>query len=69
MQALYGYNRSELECEEDVMYCHYKYPKMLLAEFGMEKPNYWLDVAYLFVVFVALRSVTFLTLRRKLSMA
>lgn len=67
MQAIYGYNRGQLECPELSEYCHYKYPKMLLEDIGMGKPAFWLDVGYLFVVFVTLRYVTFFALRRQLA--
>ncbi|XP_019865848.1 ATP-binding cassette sub-family G member 1 isoform X2 [Aethina tumida] len=67
VQALYGYDRAPLTCPEDVEYCHYRFPKRLLEEFGMEKENFWVDVAYLIGNFIVLRVLAFCTLRNKLS--
>ncbi|XP_018563833.1 ATP-binding cassette sub-family G member 1 [Anoplophora glabripennis] len=67
MQAIYGYNRSHLECPEYSLYCHYSSPETLLTDIGMNKQNFWIDFVYLFSVFVGLRYITFFTLRRKLA--
>ncbi|KAG5899972.1 hypothetical protein JTB14_034542 [Gonioctena quinquepunctata] len=65
MQALYGYSRGPLHCSETEEYCRYISPELLLQDVGMDKPNYWIDVAYLTVTFVAFRTVAFCTLKRK----
>ncbi|CAH0560101.1 unnamed protein product [Brassicogethes aeneus] len=67
VQALYSFDRAPLTCPDDVEYCHYRFPKQILTEFGMEKDNYWVDVAYLLGNFVVLRLIAFCTLKKKLS--
>ncbi|KAJ8976168.1 hypothetical protein NQ317_002056 [Molorchus minor] len=69
MEAIYDFNRSPLVCPEEIEYCHYKSPEIILKDLGMDKKNYWVDVLYLLITFVLLRIVAFCTLRKKLSSA
>uniref|UniRef100_A0A0U9HYG8 Putative ABCG protein n=1 Tax=Chrysomela populi TaxID=154003 RepID=A0A0U9HYG8_CHRPP len=67
MQAIYGYDRPPLHCPEEVEFCLYVSPATLLKDIGMDRQNYWMDVAYLFSVVILFRIVAFFLLRRKLS--
>lgn len=67
MHALYGFDRAPLNCPYEADYCHITASEDLLKSMGMESPNYWLDVGYLFCSFIAFRTVAFITLRRKLA--
>lgn len=37
-QAIFGYNRTKLECEAD--YCHYRWPRKFLETLGIESTNF-----------------------------
>lgn len=66
MQAIYGYGRPKLFCPEDVDYCHYQSPNVLLKEIGMDKENYWIDMAYLCCAAIFFRTAAFCALKRRL---
>lgn len=66
VQAIYGRGREQLSCPEDVVYCHYKSPQVLLEEIGMAQSNYWFSVGMLVVFLFVLRTVAYCTLRNKL---
>lgn len=64
MIAVYGMDRPKLECNE--MYCHFRNPQKFLAEMSMDKAQYWIDVAALLGIFVALRVIAYFVLRWKI---
>lgn len=66
--ALYGFGREKLDCPEEVMYCHYRYPESILSELAMDKGSYWIDFGILLVNMVILRIVAYCTLKRKVNM-
>ncbi|KAK9870215.1 hypothetical protein WA026_006300 [Henosepilachna vigintioctopunctata] len=66
-QATYGYNRPPLPCPESVDYCIFNSPTELLKEIGMDKPNYWKDITFLFFNFMFMRILAFCTLKKTIS--
>ncbi|XP_065340095.1 ATP-binding cassette sub-family G member 1 [Cloeon dipterum] len=62
----YGFGRGTLECPMDD-YCHYKYPKALLAELSVNPDNYWLDFGILSGFLVVLRIISYWALKKKLN--
>ncbi|XP_066142212.1 ATP-binding cassette sub-family G member 4 [Euwallacea fornicatus] len=66
MVAIYGLNRSKLECKQD--YCHFKYPTTFLNEmsFKGDMLTYFIDITVLSGLFVFLRVVAYFVLRIKL---
>lgn len=66
MQAMYGYNRPDLICPNEEMYCHYTSPKTFLKFFGMDRQNYWIDIAYLIGVSVLVRITAYYAVKHKL---
>lgn len=65
-ESLYGFNRSELPCPAEEVYCQFNSPQTILKFFGMDKENYWVDVGYLFFMTVLMRSVAYFALKRKM---
>lgn len=66
VQAVYD-NRATLDCPEDIIYCHYRTPDVLLDEIGIKKGNFWYDILMMAVNFIVLKIVGFVTLRKKLA--
>lgn len=66
VQAVYGRGREALVCPEDVLYCHYKAPQVLLEEIGMEDGSYWFNIGILTTFLLVLRVLAFCTLKNKL---
>nr|CAD7452776.1 unnamed protein product [Timema tahoe] len=66
--ATYGNNRAALICPDEEVYCHFKHPKTLLQETGMEKANIWVAITGLVVFYIIFRSIFYFLLRRRLSM-
>lgn len=64
--AIYGLDRETLNCPTEVHYCHYKYPKKLLAEVGVPSDQFDNDVVILIFFVFILRIAAFLMLKRKL---
>ncbi|RZC34545.1 ABC2 membrane domain containing protein [Asbolus verrucosus] len=66
VQAVYGFSRGSIPCPEDVEYCHFTVPELILRELGMTNNTYWIDVAFLMSNILLLRLVAFCTLKRRL---
>ncbi|XP_046615200.1 ATP-binding cassette sub-family G member 4-like [Neodiprion virginianus] len=69
VQAVYGFNRGDLNCPEEAVYCHYRVPKTILNELAMTDGKYWVDIVFLSAHFVVLRIIGYCTLRRKLTVS
>lgn len=68
VQSVYGFNRAQLNCPQEAIYCHYKVPKTILTELAMTDGKYWLDIVLLVVHFVVFRIIAYCTLKRRLKM-
>ncbi|XP_058056884.1 ATP-binding cassette sub-family G member 1 [Anopheles bellator] len=64
----YDDNRADLRCPDDEMYCHYVKANTILRELGVASGNYLFNVVTLVVHFVAIKVVSFWTLKHKLKM-
>ena len=69
VHSVYGFNRPNLPCPttDDMEYCQYRIPKVVLKELAIADTNYWVNVGILVAHFVALRFIAYCTLRRKVS--
>lgn len=67
MQAMYGYNRPDLICPNEEVYCHYISPNSFLEYFSMERESFWTDIGYLFGVAILIRVATYYAVKRKLA--
>lgn len=63
--AIYGMNRPMLDCP--IGYCHYKYPEKFLTEISMRGDQFWNDVIALVITLFALRTLSYILLKWKLS--
>ncbi|XP_054261383.1 ATP-binding cassette sub-family G member 1-like [Macrosteles quadrilineatus] len=61
IQAVYGYNRTNLHCSEP--YCNFKSPVKFLREMDMEDANFTTDCAALLVFFLLLRILCYVVLK------
>ncbi|KAG5305787.1 ABCG1 protein, partial [Pseudoatta argentina] len=67
IQAIYGFQREAIPCPSNIDYCHLRMPSLILEELNMTKSIFWVDVIVLFAWFVVIRTVAYVTLKRKLS--
>ncbi|KYN14318.1 ATP-binding cassette sub-family G member 4 [Trachymyrmex cornetzi] len=67
IQAIYGFQREAVPCPSNIDYCHLRMPSLILEELSMTKSIFWIDVIVLFAWFVVIRTVAYVTLKRKLS--
>ena len=67
MSSIYGYDRPKLQCNE--AYCHFKDPRTILGELGLDEYVYWWNFWALLLYGVALRLLTYFVLRWKLRRA
>ncbi|KYM98650.1 ATP-binding cassette sub-family G member 1 [Cyphomyrmex costatus] len=67
IQAIYGFQREAIPCPSNVDYCHLRIPSLILEELKMTKSKFWIDVVILFAWFVVVRTMAYVTLKRKLS--
>ncbi|KAJ8922550.1 hypothetical protein NQ315_007580 [Exocentrus adspersus] len=63
--AVYGLDRGEIACPED-MYCHYKYPKKFLQDVAVRADQFDNDVIALILFLFVLRISAYVILRYKL---
>ncbi|CAK1601251.1 unnamed protein product [Parnassius mnemosyne] len=62
--AMYSYGRVPLNCPDDVLYCHMRFPNKIIEEFSMNPENYWVDIAVLLSEIIIVRVLAYYTLRR-----
>ncbi|KYQ53045.1 ATP-binding cassette sub-family G member 4 [Trachymyrmex zeteki] len=67
IQAIYGFQRETIPCPSNIDYCHLRTPSLILEELNMTKSIFWIDVVVLFAWFIVIRTVAYVTLKRKLS--
>ncbi|XP_074026119.1 ATP-binding cassette sub-family G member 4 isoform X2 [Leptinotarsa decemlineata] len=65
VEAVYGLNRTTLECPEDE-FCRYKYPKEFLEAIGVRADQFGNDVIALLIFLFVFRISSFVILRYKL---
>ncbi|XP_064650559.1 ATP-binding cassette sub-family G member 4-like isoform X2 [Lineus longissimus] len=61
LQAIYGFDRDPLSCEEE--YCHFSDGKDVLKELDVESSRFWLDFVVLCIFFILLRGGCYIVLR------
>lgn len=64
VQAIYGFNRTNLECSET--FCYYRNINKFLTHMDMIENKYWMDLSALGIWIVSLIALLFLTLKIKL---
>lgn len=64
--SFYGLNRTKLECPEEFLYCHYKEPKKILSEVGIEDINLLENVGLIIFVGCLMHILTYISLWIKL---
>jgi hypothetical protein len=62
--SVYSYNRTKIECPEDVTYCHLSSPEYILKLTGISGDSYWIDFGVLLFVYVFIRFVAYCTLKK-----
>ncbi|XP_069676331.1 ATP-binding cassette subfamily G member 4 [Periplaneta americana] len=67
MYAIYGNNRPMLTCPVEEQYCHFRSPKTLLMETGMENSNIWVSVIALIFYILVFKGFSYLLLRWRLT--
>ncbi|XP_003427452.1 ATP-binding cassette sub-family G member 1 [Nasonia vitripennis] len=70
VHSVYGFGRANLPCPtegDEISYCPYRIPGVVLQELAMADTNYWLNVGLLFGQLVLLRFLAYATLKRKVS--
>ncbi|XP_011701969.1 PREDICTED: ATP-binding cassette sub-family G member 1 [Wasmannia auropunctata] len=65
--AIYGFQRKAISCPSNIDYCHLRTPSLILEELRMHKSIFWIDAVILFVWFVVVRTVVYVSLKRRLS--
>ncbi|XP_018356652.1 PREDICTED: ATP-binding cassette sub-family G member 1-like [Trachymyrmex septentrionalis] len=64
--AMYGHGRQRLYCPPEEIYCHFSSPKEVLRIIGRETPpNFWLDLAALFVILFISKGTLYYLLRQR----
>ncbi|KYN06508.1 PREDICTED: ATP-binding cassette sub-family G member 1-like [Cyphomyrmex costatus] len=64
--AMYGHGRQRLYCPPEEVYCHFSSPKEILRIIGQETPpNFWFDLAALFVILFISKGILYYLLRQR----
>ncbi|XP_053980636.1 ATP-binding cassette sub-family G member 1-like [Hylaeus volcanicus] len=64
--ALYGFNRENLYCPPEEIFCEFRAPRQILLTMQMENVVFWVDVVALIVILVLLKILTYYLLRQRL---
>lgn len=67
MYAIYGNGRAMVPCPPEETYCHFRSPKTLLTETGLENSDIWIAVLGLTVYVVLFKTIFYFLLRWRLS--
>jgi hypothetical protein len=67
MYAVYGNGRPMVPCPPEETYCHFRSPKTLLLETGMENSNIWVAVLALTAYMILFKAMCYFLLRWRLS--
>lgn len=65
--AVYGFNRTELFCPEELEYCHYQDPKKILIEMEMVDVQLLSNISLIVFFWCLMNIATYLTLLIKLN--
>lgn len=65
--SVYGYGRAPLDCPDDMMYCHLRFPEKIMTEMGVEDGRFWIDFFAMFANLIIFRVLAFYALKRKIS--
>lgn len=65
--SVYGYQRDDLVCPEDVIYCDYKNPRYFVNLMGMAGVSFWVDIGVLLGMLAAMNLVGYYLLRQRMS--
>ncbi|XP_043485749.1 ATP-binding cassette sub-family G member 1 [Polistes fuscatus] len=68
VSAIYGMDRAILPCRknEELFYCHYKYPSKFLSDIAMKGDQFWTDVIALSIILMITRVCAFFLLKWKI---
>ncbi|KAF5292526.1 hypothetical protein FQR65_LT01672 [Abscondita terminalis] len=64
--SMYGLNRTKLDCPEEYLYCHYKEPKKILTEVGVDTINLVDNISLIILVGCLMHVLTYVSLWIKL---
>lgn len=69
--SVYGFGREKIPCPtgNQIKYCPYQTPSMLIKELSMDETHYWSNILILIANFMLVRLGAFFTLKRKLQSA
>lgn len=65
--SIYGLNRQDLYCPEEILYCHYKEPFKFLKEMDMVDVDLVSNISVIVVIWCIMNAATYLTLWLKLN--
>ncbi|XP_063701907.1 ATP-binding cassette sub-family G member 1 [Culicoides brevitarsis] len=67
LNAVYGYNRTDMYCPDNVIYCHFSKPKVFLQEMDIENVNMFNNMSLVGGVIVLIHILTIISLWYKLN--
>ena len=67
LNAIYGMNRTYLYCPNDVMYCHFKDPKVFLRQMMISDVSSFDCISLMSTVIIIMHLLTVITLWYKLT--
>ncbi|XP_046660495.1 ATP-binding cassette subfamily G member 4 [Homalodisca vitripennis] len=65
--AVFGMNRPKLECHNEIMYCHFNNPQVVLHYLNLDKTSPWIEILTMIVILLVFRSLCYLGLRWRVS--
>lgn len=67
IQSIYGFNRGDMNCPPDEIYCPYKKPEFLLRIMGFEDTDVRVSIVALIVFYLTFNTLALLLIRNRLS--
>ena len=63
LQAIYGFNREQLDCADEKSICMFRNPEDMLKELDVEDAKFYIDFSVLCLMFLLLRIACYVVLR------
>lgn len=67
VSAIYGHDRPDMACPDDVDYCEYKSARYFMKMMGMADVSYAVDMGMLVLIFILFNGVGYYLLRQRIS--
>lgn len=68
VEAIYGFDRKDMVCPDDEIFCPYKKPKFLLLQMGFEDVNTTVSICALLIFYIVFNFLAFYMIKQRIAL-